>query len=159
MCTSSGFKRKVAGLTLLEVIFVIVVLGVLTKVAMMKLVTPATMTLHTQAQSVADLIRRGQSLAVVRGQRHSVAVATAGANRSIAAACPASGGCSTDASFSVSQEVALGPVSTLYFNSLGQPVDNAGTVLSTNSVFTVSYEGTSFNVSVAPLTGRVSVTP
>lgn len=159
MCTSSGSKRKVAGLTLLEVIFVIVVLGVLTKVAMMKLVTPATMTLHAQAQSVADVVRRAQSLAVVRGQRHSVAVATAGTNRSIAAACPASGGCSTDTSFSVSQDVAIAPVSTLYFNSLGQPVNSGGTTLTTNSTFTVSYQGSSFNVTVAPLTGRVSVSP
>src|SRR2546427_13165743 len=86
MRTASTTKRAVAGFTLLELVFTVVILGVLAKVAMMKLVTPATMTLPVQAQSVADLIRRAQSMAVARGQRMSVSVATSGANGRVASA-------------------------------------------------------------------------
>ena len=156
-------RRRSAGVTLLEVIFTVVVLAILVKFAMMKLVTPGTLTLPTQVQSVADLIRRAQSLAVVRGQRMSVSVTTAGANGSVAAACVASAPCNTDASVTVSQGVVVGSLGTLYFNSLGQPVNSAGTALSSDTSFTLSYQtgstNTTYTVTVAALTGRVSISP
>ena len=154
--------RAAAGFTLVELVVTVVLLGILARYAMAKLVTPATMTLPAQAQSLADLIRRAQSLAVVRGQRMSVSVATPGANGRVAIAC-ASGPCNTDASLSVSQgAVVLGP-SPIYFNSLGQPVNNAGVALTTNPSppFTLSYttggSTDTYTVTVAALTGRVSV--
>ena len=157
MCTSSRTKRAVAGFTLLELVFTVVILGVLAKVAIMKLITPATMTLPTQAQSVADMIRRAQSLAVVRGERTRVSV-TPGANGSVAVACPASTPCNTDTSISVSQGAVVGGASTVYFNSLGQPVSSAGTALAGDTSFTLTYaSGAAYTVTVAALTGRVSV--
>lgn len=156
-------RRQTGGFTLLDAIFAIVLLGILTKFAMMKLVTPATMTLPTQAQSVADLIRRAQSLAVVRGQRTSVSVATAGMNGSLAVACVASAPCNTDSGLTVSQGVVVGNTSTIYFNSLGQPVNSAGVPLTSDTNFTLSYltgsVNATFTVTVAALTGRVSVSP
>src|SRR4030095_6494886 len=100
-------RRTDVGFTLLEVVIAAAVLAVLAKFAMMKLVTPATMTLPVQAQSLADLIRRAQSLAVVRGQRMSVSVDASGANGRVAVAC-ASGAmpCNTDRILTVSQGVA-----------------------------------------------------
>lgn len=159
MSTASRSRRTSTGFTLLEVIFVVVLLGIMTKFAMMKLITPATLTLPTQAQSVADLIRRAQSLAMVRGQRTSVSVATSGMNGSLAIACVASAPCSTDKTLTVGQGAVVGSTSTIYFNSLGQPVDNAGVPLATNTAFTLSYQTGSFTVTVAALTGRVSVSP
>jgi prepilin-type N-terminal cleavage/methylation domain-containing protein len=156
-------QRAVAGFTLLELVFTIVILGALAKFAVMKLVTPATMTLPTQAQSLADLIRRAQSLAVVRGQRMSVSVATSGANGRVAIACIASAPCNTDTSLTVSQGAVLGSGSTIYFNSLGQPVNSAGAALSSDATFTLSYEtgsnNATYTVTVSALTGRVSVSP
>lgn len=156
-------KRANAGLTLLEIVFVVVVLGVLAKFAMMKLVTPATMTLPTQAQSVADVIRRAQSLAVARGQRMSVSVAASGPNQVVAIACAASAPCSTDTSYTLSQgAAAVASASPIYFNSLGQPVNNAGAALTLPTVVTLSYPSGNTNsctVTVAVLTGRVSVSP
>ena len=141
----------------------IVVLGILAKVAMMKLLTPATMTLPTQAQSLADVIRRGQSLAMLRGERTQVAVTTSGANGRVAVACPASTPCSTDTSITVSQGAVVGGASSVYFNSLGQPVDSAGTALTPDTSFTLSYttggSSATHTVTVAALTGRVSVGP
>ena len=163
MSTASRSRRTSTGFTLLEVFFVVVLLGILTKFAMMKLITPATMTLPAQAQSVADLIRRAQSLAVVRGQRTSVSVATSGMNGSLAIACVASAPCSTDRTLTVSQGAVVGSTSTIYFNSLGQPVNNAGVPLASDTGFTLSYQtgsvNTTFTVTVAALTGRVSISP
>jgi prepilin-type N-terminal cleavage/methylation domain-containing protein len=159
MHRSSPSRRSVAGFTLLEVVFTVVMLGVLAKFAMMKLVTPATMTLPAQAQSLADLIRRAQSLAVVRGQRMSVSVATAGANGRLAIACVASAPCITDSSLTVGQGAAVGSASTIFFNSLGQPVNSTGAALASDTSFTLSYGSATYTVTVAALTGRVSVSP
>jgi len=151
---------KETGFTLLETVFTVVVLAVLTKVALMKEVTPATMTLPTQAQSLADLIRRAQSLAMVRGQRMSVT--TSDANGSVAIAC-ASGSmpCNTDTSLTVSQGAVLASLdaSTIYFNTLGQPLNNVGAALPSDARFTLSYQTATYTVTVAALTGRVSVSP
>lgn len=163
MRTASTSRRSIAGFTLLELVFTVVILGVLSKVAMMKLVTPATMTLPTQAQSLADLIRRAQSLAVVRGQRMSVSVATSGANGRVVVACAASAPCSTDTGLTVSQGAVVGNTGTLYFNSLGQPVNSAGAALASDTSFTLSYQTgentATYTVTVAAITGRVSVSP
>src|SRR5436305_7763937 len=103
MQASSRIRRAEAGFTLVELVFTVLLLAILAKFSMMKLVTPATVTLPTQAQSLADLIRRAQSLAVVRGQRMSVSVTTAGADGRLAIACVASAPCSTDTSLTVGQ--------------------------------------------------------
>lgn len=164
MKSRNNASRALAGFTLLEMVLAIVFLGILARFAMMKLVTPATVTLPAQAQSVADTIRRAQSLAVVRGQRMSVSVAASGPNGRVAIAC-ASGTmpCNTDTSVSVSQGVVVGNAGPMYFNSLGQPVNSAGTPLNTDTNFTLSYQTgantTTWTVRVAPLTGRVSVGP
>ena len=111
---------------------------------------------------IADVIRRAQSLAVVRGQRTSVSVATAGMNGSLAIAC-VSAPCSTDSTLTVSQGTVLGSAPPIYFNSLGQPVNNAGVPLASDASFTLSYQtggvNTTYTVTVAALTGRVSVSP
>ena len=163
MCTTGRSKRTSIGFTLLDVIFAIVLLGILAKVALMSVLTPATLTLPMQAQSVADLIRRAQSLAVVRGQRTSVSVTTSGMNGSLAIACVASAPCTTDSTLTVSHGAVVGSTSTLYFNSLGQPVNNAGVPLTSDTSFTLSYQTGSvnaiFTVTVAALTGRVSISP
>ena len=163
MSTFHKLARTSGGFTLLEVIVAIVVLGVLVKFAMMKLVTPATLTLHAQAQSLADHVRRAQSLAVVRGQRTSVSVTASDANRAVAVACIASAPCSTDSSLSASQGAVVGSTPTIYFNSLGQPVNSTGVALSTDSTFTLSYTTggatATHTITVAAVTGRVSVSP
>jgi hypothetical protein len=147
----------------LDIVFTVVILSALAAVAIMKLVTPGTMTLPAQAQSLADLIRRAQSLAVVRGQRMGVSVTTSGANGRVAIACAASAPCSTDTSLTVSQGTVVGSAGTIYFNSLGQPVDSAGAPLASDASFTLSYQtganNATYTVTVAALTGRVSVSP
>jgi prepilin-type N-terminal cleavage/methylation domain-containing protein len=163
MNMSRSGNHPQAGFTLLESVFTMVLLAVLGVYAMMKLVTPGTMTLPAQTQALADLVRRAQTLAMVRGQRMGVSVASSGANGRVAIAC-ASGTtpCNTDEDFSFSQGVAVGG-STLYFNTLGQPTNNAGTPLASDVSFTLSHTSggvtATHTVTVAVLTGRVSVSP
>jgi hypothetical protein len=77
----------------------------------------------------------------------------------------ASGPCSTDTSFTASQGVSVANSGTIYFNSLGQPVNSAGAPLAGDASFPLSYptgSGTStyrVPVQVDALTGRVSVGP
>jgi hypothetical protein len=140
-------------------------LAIMVRYAAIKLVTPATMTLLTQAQSVADFVRRAQGLAMTRGQRMSVRVATSGMNGRYALACvTGTTPCNTDATLSMDQGVVVGNASTVYFNSLGQPVNNStGVPLSTNSSFTLSFatagNTVTYTITVAALSGRVSISP
>ena len=156
-------RRAGAGFTLLELVFIIVILGALAKFAIAKLIAPAAMTLPAQAQSLADLIRRAQSLAVVRGQRTRVSVTASGANGAVAVACVASAPCSTDSSLSASQGAVVGSTPTIYFNSLGQPVNSTGVALSSDTNFTLSYTTggatATHTITVAAVTGRVSISP
>ena len=48
-------RRRLRGFTLPEMVFTMVILAILAKFAMMKLVTPGTMTVHAQAHAAADL--------------------------------------------------------------------------------------------------------
>lgn len=163
MRQSRAIRRAVGGFTLLEIIIAVVLLGILGKVTMMKLMTPATLTLPSQAQSVADVIRRAQSLAMVRGERMRFTVTTAGLNGRIDVDC-ATTPCSNSATGLSASHGAIvgGSPSTIFFNSLGQPVNNAGAVLASDPSYTLSYTGASpgtYTVTVAALTGRVSVSP
>lgn len=152
------------GFTLLEAVFTTVLLAVLGSYAVMKMPPPAALTLPGQAQALADLLRRAQGLAMARAQRMGAGVATAGANGRMALACTTgTTPCSTDETLDFSQGVVLGGGS-VHFNSLGQPVNAAGTPLAADTSFTLSLTGAggtaaTYTVTVAALTGRVSVTP
>jgi hypothetical protein len=74
-------------------------------------------------------------------------------------ACAASAPCNTDSSLTLSQGAVLGNAGTIYFNSLGQPVNSAGIALTQDAIFTLSYATGVYSVTVAALTGRVSVSP
>jgi len=159
-------RRRLRGFTLPEMVFTMVILAILAKFAMMKLVTPGTMTVHAQAHAAADLVRRAQSLAVVRGQRMGVSVTTSGANGRLAIDCTTgTTPCNTDSSLTLTQGVSLGGASSVYFNTLGQPVSSAGVPLTANSSFTVGYTAgasapvNTYTITVAAQTGRVSIAP
>lgn len=157
-------KRIARGITLLDAVLTLVMMGVLTAVAMMKLAPPGALTLHAQAQAMTEAVRKAQSLAMLRGQRMRVSVASAGANGSLAIACTTGATpCSTDTSFSASQDVVVANADAVYFNSLGQPVNSGGTPSTADATFTLSHTSAgvtkTFTVTVAAVTGRVSLSP
>ena len=158
-------RRSQGGFSLLQMVFTIVLIGVLAKFAIPKLLPTATMTLQPQAQGMRDVIRRAQSLAMTRGQRMRVTVSAAASSVSVACA-DGTPPCSTDASFIATQGVRVGGSSAaIDFNTLGQPVaigSPSSTPLSTSATFTVSYNNpavsgcSKYVVTVAPNTGQVS---
>ena len=159
-----GQRCAMAGFTLLELVFAVILAVVLTRYAMMKLVTPGTMTLPAQAESVAASIRRAQGLAVERGQRMSFSVAASGADYRVTLVCAASGPCSTDQTYLLPKGMKITAAAPVYFNSLGQPVVSASAsaaAATASSPFSMSFgsgiTGEARTITVWPVTGRVTV--
>lgn len=156
--------RRAAGFTLLEFIFTLVILAALTRIAMARITSPAALTLEPQAQQLADFVRRAQSVAMARGQRVRVSVTASGSNGSISMVCTTgSTPCNTDQTLIFEQGVSLAGNTPVLFNSFGVPLDNVtGLARNTGVSFTLGHSSAgpnSHTVTVAPLTGRVSVSP
>jgi prepilin-type N-terminal cleavage/methylation domain-containing protein len=153
---------KARGLTLIEVMVAAAIAAALAVFGLMKLSTPGTMTVQSQAQVTADLMRRAQQLAMLRGQRMSVSANSSTGTLSIACATGTTP-CSTDSSFTTSQGVSVGSANTIYFNTLGQPVNSTGSPLTSDNSYTLSFASggntQTFTITVAALTGHVSVSP
>jgi len=159
-----GSPMKEAGFTLMELVIVIVVVGVLSAYAMMKNSSSSVFSLLSQAQTLAGDIKHVQSMATVWGKSLTI-TATDGVNGTYSVSCTNGGAApcnstnpvinpATGTAFTISLEkgVALtASPGTLVINSLGKPASLAQYVLSSNSV--------SVTVTMAPLTGHVTVTP
>lgn len=142
-----------AGFTLIELIIVIAVLGVVSSVVMMRGVSPAAMTVPSQAQTLASDIRHVQAASISLGRRMRIAFTSTGYVVSCfdgASLCPPA--------FSVvlQKNVTLSSigVTPLDFDSLGQPLTSAG--VATAASYTLAAGGDTRTVSVAALTGFVA---
>ena len=154
-------KQLQAGFTLIEVVVVIVILGIISVYATPKSVSTAEITLPSQAQKLASDIRHAQVLATSWGKSLRLSI-IAGKNGTYSVSCVTSGSspCNVSpvvnpsgGSFSVSlqKNVVLGGTSTVDFNSLGQP--------SAAATYTLTTGSSTITVSVAALTGFVTVSP
>ena len=159
-------KPRKDGFTLVELVFVIVIVGIMSAYVTMQGYSAAEMSLPSQAQKMASDIRHARTLATTWGQRLRLSV-TAGANGNyqvvsctvnpttgVVSSCNASPVVDpvTGIGFSVNLQkgVALAGPTTLDFNSLGQPSAAASYTLTSGSVKTIN---------VAALTGFVTVAP
>ena len=155
-----GSAQSEAGFTLVEMVIVMAVLGVLSAYALMANSSPAGYTMLSQAQKMAADIRHAQAMATSWGRSLRI-TAVAGTNGSYSVSCVTSGASPCDVSpvidpatgstFSVNlqRNVALSGPATLDIDSLGSP--------SVAATYVVSGGGVSTNVSVAAVTGFVSV--
>lgn len=153
------------GFTLVELVIVIALIGIISVYAVMKSAPIAESTLPSQAQQMATDIRHAQTLAYTWGKRMRLAVTT-GINGSYSVSCFAgTPACDTSNDFTVTlQKNADMSGSTLYFNSLGQPSDSAGSAVSSTTTYNLCFPTcasatTTETVTVAPLTGYVTVSP
>ena len=141
-----------AGFTLIELVIVIVVLGIISVYAVVRSVSPAEITLPSQAQTLASDIRRAQTLAYTGGKHLRF---TGGNTYKLESCVVDVNGVVTSCPtivFSVPLQkgvtMTLGGTSPLDFNTLGQPSGAASYKL--NNEITVT---------VAALTGFVTVSP
>ncbi len=148
----------VAGYTLIEMVIVIGVLGILSALAIPRLGSYGATTLPSQAEAVADIVRRAQSLAVTRQTLTRVSVLSA--STVAITTCTAVNVCTPTplATYVPSQGVSVGAL-TIYFDSLGKPRNSVGADLPSSAQVSVTVSGGSLKVSVAALTGRVTVGP
>jgi hypothetical protein len=109
------------------------------------------MSLPSQAQTLASDIRHAQTLAYTSGKRMRFTV-TAGPNGTYGVTCvTAPAPCNTDFSVTVQKSVTLAGPATLDFTSLGQP--------SASASYTLTSRASTKTISVAALTGLVTVSP
>lgn len=153
-----------AGFTLLELLFVVVIAGLLARYAVMKWTDPAVLTMAGQAQAVAAMVRQAQNLAMTRGERMGVTVTTSGVNGVLSVACTTAP-CATDSRFTLTNRVALSSAAALFFGSQGTPINADGSARTTDLTYTLSFTPASgaaptpHTVTVRRLTGTVVVAP
>ncbi len=165
------------GFTLMETIIVMVIAVILAAVVAVRWSPFDTIKLNNATRKVAADIRYAQKLAIssqqrcglIRNSSTSYTVFEQGDTSNPAPSpgdpCSDSGGnfivdtsqsrCSnySDVTFTFSTSVA----DIIYFNSLGAPVDAAGTAIAGNQTVTVTYKGSNKDITIEQVTGRVSI--
>jgi prepilin-type N-terminal cleavage/methylation domain-containing protein len=151
-------KQDENGFTLVELVIVLVALAILSAYAVVKSTSAGEVTLPSQAQTLASDIRHAQTLAYTLGNRMRFTSASTSYGYS---ACTCGTSC-TDFVVSLQKQaqLAVSPASSnpLYFNSLGQPLDNTCNTLTSTTKYTLT-SGSAVTVSVKALTGIVNVCP
>ena len=138
--------------TIVELVIVLVVLGILSAYAMMKVASLDEMSLPSQAQKLASDIQHAQTLAYTSGNRMRFTIAP-GINGTYGVTCvTGTTPCNSDFSVTLQKNVVLaGPPATLDFTSLGQP--------STGASYTLTSGSSTVTVALAALTGFIKVCP
>lgn len=158
------YKQLQKGFTLIELVVVVVILGIISIYATPKPVSTAELTLPSQAQKLASDILHAQLLAISWGKSLRLSIIP-GTNGSYSVSCvttvtSGSSPCNVSpvintsgSSFSVNlqKSVVLGGTNIVDFNSLGQP--------SAAASYTLTSGTSTITVSVAQLTGFVTVSP
>ena len=159
------YGNTTKGFTLVELVVVIAMLGIFSAYATMTRVSPAEMSLPSQAQTLASDIRRVQTLAYTSGNRMRLGITTGVNGTYTALTCVVNGGTSCTcvvvggvtscppSTFGVTlqQGVTLAGPSAIDFTTDGKP--------SASASYTLTYGSSTKTVAVAALTGVVTVTP
>ncbi|MDH5547858.1 MAG: type II secretion system GspH family protein [Gammaproteobacteria bacterium] len=157
------------GITLIELIISIVVIGILVAIATTR-VNTSSITLSQQAEAFAADIRHTQSLAIHWGCQLTIAATTAPAEYQVLSKSSYAGKiCSAaatvikdprngnDFTATLVNGIVFSANQTLYFDSFGRPIDIVGSIISADTVFTLTKSGVSYEIRVVPLSGYVTV--
>lgn len=173
MLVMRGSGKYQHGMTLLELVIVIVVLGILSGVASVKMGSASSLTMQSQTQLVAAHIRQLQSLAfnwgcdlkmVVAGSGYSVSsrVDYTGTDKETKCGDTVSlvkiPGRFEDFNIQLENNLSFSVGGTLYIDSMGRPTDATGLPISANTDFMVSDSANNWRIRVSPLTAFVTIT-
>jgi MSHA pilin protein MshC len=153
----ASYTARLRGFTLLELVIVLVILGTLAAFAIPRF-SPSDNTVAAQADRLARDLRHVQTLALNQGRTLEFDVQSATTYRVTFGGSPVTDPATQQAySVTLDNDVTLAGNDTA-FDSLGRPVA-AGSLLATARVFTLSGSSRSATVTLAPVTGFVTVTP
>lgn len=155
----SRFQKGNMGVTLIEMILVVLLLGVMAAMATARWPSSADSTLGSQADLLAQNLRHLQTIAVQQGKTLTMDAISSGYSAkesTVAINDPA-----TNQTFSVILEngVTLS-VASIDFDEMGRPeTTGTGTLISTAQDFVLTGSTNTITVSVTPISGFISITP
>ena len=165
--TMETVNKNQLGITLIELVITIVVVSILAGIASTKINLPS-ITVNQQAEQFAADIRHAQSLAINWGCELTLTVTAtqyqltskqsyAGKPCNVAAAVIKDPATTADFTHILGNDVQFSATGTLYFDGFGRPINAAGTIINTDTVFDLTANGLTYRVTVIQLTGYVSV--
>jgi prepilin-type N-terminal cleavage/methylation domain-containing protein len=164
-----------AGLTLIDLLVVVVIVSILAAYGVMKMNSKGDDTLWYQAQRLARDIRHAQVLSSTWGRPLKIVSTASGSVYTYRVECvtPGSSPCNASAgtaitdpatgnAFSVTLQygVTLSPATTVYFDIQGRPVNSDGVTINYTApitTYSVTSSGTSVTLALAPVTGFLTV--
>jgi prepilin-type N-terminal cleavage/methylation domain-containing protein len=147
-----------AGFTLLELVTVLLLLAILGTSLFLRW-TPGAATLNAQADQLAATLRHAQTLALAQGRGLTFSVQSTTRYTVTDGAGVITDPAGVRQDFTLSNGVSLTAGNNQEFDSLGRPIDAARNLLASAQSWTLSGDGSTATVSIAPVTGFVSVTP
>jgi len=166
-------NQKQKGMTMMELIIVIIVMGIVSGVGAMKYGSSSSLTISQQSQMFSNHIRQMQTLAlswgcnlkmVVDANSYYVTANTDYSGTDKAVKCKdgvtliKTPGRFEDFDFSLAHGVTFTGTGTLYLDSKGQPSNAAATAAkTTNTDFQMSENGNNFRIRISPVTGFVEI--
>jgi Tfp pilus assembly protein PilE len=159
------------GFTFIDMLLVVAIVAIMAAYAAMKWNTTGENTIWYQAQKMARDIRHVQVLTSTYGKPLQI-TATAGTNGSYSVSCVTAGASPCDVSPIIDPVTGSGFTVTLQndvslavsgqnpqaFDMQGRPL-NGGAVSTGTTTYTLTANGASIAIAVAPITGFVGVTP
>ena len=155
----SKFQKNNRGVTLLEMVLVMLLVGITAAAVMARWPSVADSTLGAQADLFAQNLRHLQAIATHQGKTLTMDSISSGYSAKESAVViddPA-----TNQAFTVVLEKGVTlSVASIDFDEMGRPeTAGAGTFISTAQDFVLTGSSNSITVSVTPITGFISITP
>ena len=164
------YRQK--GVTLMELVIVMVVISTVSGVAAMKYGSSSSLTISQQSQMFANHVRQIQAMAFNWGCNLKLVVTTNGYSAKASADYSATDkatlcedgvtliknpGRAEDFSYSLEHGVTFSGTGTLYIDKKGQPTDIGGVAISTNTDFQMTENSNNWQIRISPVSGFVAI--
>jgi prepilin-type N-terminal cleavage/methylation domain-containing protein len=170
------WRKGKEGWTLIELVLVLVVVGILSTVVGLSLQSYGSIKLNNAVDKVVGDLRYAQQLAISTQIRHGLTVNSASqytvhsnGTPDVAIQDPVNLGVNFVVNFDTYQHGELtgvtftpttpfcgGANGVMEFNSVGAPTDTNGNLLTCTSTITLSYSGSTKQITIAPNTGNLT---